>query len=170
MHSTHWLMPFVAAQRLGRRLAETAAIVLTKVTEMGEAAIEGDRGGGLAGQRVAQPTVGLIKAALAQELERRDAQMSAEACLEMADADAELARDIGHADRLADPAAQDLAGALNAFHSKVGQAVLQLIRECRRNEPDQPMEHHLVKAVRRSVLSGALCDQMKFIAERNCIA
>src|SRR5262245_48691445 len=113
IRSNRRLRPFVAAQGLRRRLAETAAIVLGKVAEKGEAAIEGDRGGGLAGQRVAQPTMGPVEATLAQELERRDGEMSTEPCLEMADADAELARDIGNADGLRDPAAQDLAGALN---------------------------------------------------------
>src|SRR5262245_31229493 len=145
MHSTRRLVSFAAAQGLGRRLAEAPAIVLGKVAEMGEAAIEGDRGGGLARQRVAQPTMGLVKAALAQELERRDGEMSAEACLEMTDADAELAGDIGNADGLADPAAQDFAGALYAYRSELGQAAMLLIRECRRHQPDQPLEHHLIE-------------------------
>ena len=59
--------------------AEPAAITLGEFTEMGEAAIVGDGGRSQAWQRGAQHAMGLVEAAVAQELMRRHAKERPEA-------------------------------------------------------------------------------------------
>ena len=59
--------------------AEPAAITLSEFTEMGEAAIIGDGGRSQTRRRGAQHAMGLVEAAVAQELMGRQAKVGPEA-------------------------------------------------------------------------------------------
>ena len=68
-----------ATQRLRGAFAEANAIRLGELAEMAKAAFIGNRGGGLAGQRLAEHAVGEIEPTVAQELVRRGVEMLAKA-------------------------------------------------------------------------------------------